>query len=388
LKRHKHIILLGILLGLLVLVEYHAPKEPDWKPSFKKYDKIPFGSYIVHELLDDAFPGSIIEDNRKSIYLGFYGIDFQNTSLIIITDNFEPGHASLSALFSFVEQGNKAFISAEVFEEEFCDSLKFKFRVYFSDKLIDDSIPYYFLNPYLKADSAYRIKSGPLNFYFNSLDTLRSSSIATLMEDKINFFRIPYGNGEFFIHNQPYTFTNYNYLLNNNAGYAFKVFSYLKNDRIIWDENYKPGQTTSSPLVYILEQESLKAAWYLLLGLGFIFMVFGAKRQQRMIPVISPPENSSLEFAKTLGNLYLSGKNHKDIAMKKYNYWLDFLRENYFIQIDNPDNPDIDRISEKTGVNVERIIRKKKVIDKSSYITQEQLLDFNQNIEEFHRKRI
>jgi hypothetical protein len=164
-----------------------------------------------------------------------------------------------------------------------------------------------------------------MNFYFDKVDTFFSQSIATIDKDKINFFRLPFGNGEFFIHNQPYAFTNYNLLFENNVDYVFKTFSYLKNDLIIWDENNKPGRNTATPLIYILEQDSLRAGYYLILAMAIIFMFFGAKRKQRIIPVVAPPENSSLEFAKTLGNLYLSSRNHKDMAKKKFNYWLLYL---------------------------------------------------------------
>jgi hypothetical protein len=386
-KKYIHIIILGILLALLVIVEYFAPKPIDWKPSFKKQDKIPYGAYITFDLLQDAFPKSKIEENYKSLYLKLNAKEFQNTTYISITDQFTPGHASLLALFSFVEKGNKAFIAAEAFENEFCDSLKLKINLFFKNELVGDSSPYYFANPYLKSDSAYWIKSPWMSSYFESIDTINSRAIATIDKDKLDFIKIPYGKGEFFIHNQPYAFTNYNLLFKNNAEYAFKTFSYLKNDIIIWDENYKPGRESSSPLAYILDQDSLKAAWYMILTLGLLFMIFGAKRTQRIIPVVTPPENSSLEFAKTLGNLYLSNRNHKDIAKKKYNYWLDFLRENYFIHIENPDELDVVKISEKTGVNVEKIMKIKKYIDNSGNIGADLLMKFNQLIEEFYRER-
>jgi hypothetical protein len=368
-------------------MEYMAPKPINWTPSFKNGDKIPFGSYIIFDLLKDAFPGSKIEENRKSIYLKFYGKDYRNTSYIVISDQFNPGHASLDALFSFVGQGNKAFISAEVFEGEFLDSLNLETKTYFTDDLAGDSIPNHFVNPNLGKDSIYWIKSPWASSYFESVDTIHSKAIAAIEKGKLNFIRIPYGKGEFFIHNQPYAFTNYNILFRNNPDYVFKTFAYLKNERIVWDENYKPGRRESSPLSYIMEKDALRAAWYMILSLALIFMVFGAKRTQRIIPVVAPPQNSSLEFAKTLANLYLSGQNHKDIAKKKYNYWIDFLRENYFIHIDNPEDPDVEKISEKTGVNVEKIVKIKKYIDNTVNIGADLLIKFNQLIEEFYRMR-
>ena len=111
--------------------------------------------------------------------------------------------------------------------------------MFFDELLKMDSLPYNFNNTFLKADSSYRIKSGWTNFYFNSIDTLNTKIIAAINDKKANYIKINYGLGDFFIHNQPFAFTNYNLLFKNNAEYAFKALSYLRNDIIYWDENYK-----------------------------------------------------------------------------------------------------------------------------------------------------
>ncbi|MDF1548214.1 MAG: hypothetical protein P1P88_10360 [Bacteroidales bacterium] len=389
-KKNKHIIILFVLFTLLVVFEYMAPKPPDWRPSFRQHDKIPYGSYIMYDLLPDIFPKSKIEKNEKSLYQTFTANEFSNTSYIVITNEFDPKSVTLEALLNFVSLCNKAFIASSVFGEKFMDTLNFTNRPFISNFIKGDSLPYNFLNRHLQSDSAYWIKSGFYNFYFDSVNYEQSKAIAILDTGKVNYFRQKFGMGEFFIHNQPYAFTNYNLLFENNADYAFKSLSYLDNANIIWDENFKPGKVSSSPLSYILSQEALRAAWYLILFLALVFLFFSSKRKQRIIPIIVPPENNSLEFAKTLGNLYLSGKNHKDIALKKYSYWLDFLREKYYIHIEPGEVPETGRIAEKTGVNeklIQRIISAAMLLKNSSAISSEQLLSFNQLVEKFHASR-
>lgn len=379
-----------VLFALLVIFEYMAPKPPDWRPSFKQHDKIPFGSYIMYDLLPDIFPKSKIVKNEKSIYQLFSSKKYSNTSYIIITNEFNPQNVTLRSLMEFVEKGNKVFIASNSFGKNFMDTLNFTNRLYFSTLEKGDSLPYNFKNKHLLRDSAYWLKSGFYNFYFDSVDNQQCKQIATIETEKINFFRQKYGAGEFFIHNQPYAFTNYNLLIENNAEYAFKSLSYINNNTVIWDEYFKPGKISSSPMSYILSQDALRAAWYVVLALGLIFMFFSSKRRQRAIPIITPPENSSLEFAKTLGNLYLSGKNHKDIALKKYHYWLDFLREKYYIHLEKDEEPDTEKISEKTGVKeelIKRIINAGNRLKNSTSVSQDQLLGFNQLTEKFHTVR-
>jgi len=390
LKKNKHIIILVSIFTLLVFFEYMAPKQPDWTPSFKRYDKIPYGSYVMFDLLPNIFPNSKIEKNDSSLYLKFKDETVSNTSYIIITQTFDPQRVSLESLLKFVEQGNKVFIAAEMFGTKFCDTLNMSSTMLYTETLSPDSIPYQFKNNFLQPKADYYFKGSWVNYYFDVLDTINCKSIASIDSDYINFFVVKFGMGELFIHNQPYAFTNYNILKRNNADYVFKAFSYIENPTIIWDDNYKPGQEASTPLRYILSQKALRAAWYTILGLSFVFLFFSSKRVQRVIPVVAPPENSSLEFAKTLGNLYMNSKNHKDIAKKKYNYWLDFLREEYYISIDNPEKLEAEKIAEKTGVKldvIKKIINQKKFIDGFKEIDQDSLLKFNAAIEAFHVSR-
>lgn len=390
LKKNKHIIILLVLFTGLVVFEYNAPKPVDWKPSFKSNDKIPFGSYIPYEMLESIFPDKEIRKNKRSIFQTLNNQNFQDASFIVVTERFEPQKVSLETLLDYVAEGNKAFVSATYFGKNFSDTIGFRSEFYFSDFERSDSLPYNFINKHLKGDNDYWIKSGFYNFHFDSVDVDKARAIATIDSGMVNYFRIPFGQGEFFLHNQPYAFTNYNMLIDNNAEYAYKVLSYLDNEVIIWDESFKPGVVSSTPLRYILSSESLSKSYYLILILAVFFLFFSSKRLQRKIPIIKRPENSSLEFAKTLGNLYLSGKNHKDIALKKYNYWIDFLREKYYINIDLGDEPDVVKISEKTGVKeelVEKIIKSNIYITKSASISSEQLLNFNKTIEKFHAVR-
>jgi hypothetical protein len=221
LKKNKHILILLALFIGLVIFEYTAPKPPDWKPSFKKGDKIPFGGYIMYELLEDIFPGSEIKKNEKSLFQSFHNQEFSKTSYLIITNEFEPDKVTLEELLLFVENGNKVFIAATSFGDKFRDTLNFTSQFYFSNFEKGDSLPYNFENKNLKIDSAYWIKSGYYNFYFDSLNSVNTRIIANLDSNRVNYFRQKFGKGEFFIHNQPFAFTNYNLLMEKQCGICF-----------------------------------------------------------------------------------------------------------------------------------------------------------------------
>ena len=80
---------------------------------------------------------------------------------------------------------------------------------------------------------------------------------------------------------------------------------------------------------YIFTQPALTWAYYLvLIGLLF-YALFAGKRTQRVIPVVEPPRNTSLEFAQTVGRLYFQQGDHDNLARKKIQYFLAGLRERY-----------------------------------------------------------
>ena len=155
----------------------------------------------------------------------------------------------------------------------------------------------------------------------------------------INFIRIPYGEGHFYIHNNPRVFTNFYLIDAHKLDYAEKALGHLREGTIYFDDfstvNYRNNNSgygfSDSPLQFILSQQSLRWAWYLLLILALLYLLFRAKRKQRVIPVLEPNTNTSLEFTKTIGNLYYQQKDHSKLAQQKMKLFLAHVRMHYRI---------------------------------------------------------
>ena len=388
----KKYILLAALLISLILFEFFAPKDPDWSYSFSKDDKAPFGAYITYDLLEDIFPDKEIASNELSLYNFTKPSKTNNYSYIISTSNFTIDKVNQNQLLSMANNGANIFISAMQFEESLGDTLGFSTEKFFSNTFSADSIPIRFKNPYLKSKNGYFIQKSVVNYYFSEFDTTTTMVLGTFGEENVNFIRVFFGNGTFYLHTQPIAFTNYNMLSKNNAEYVFKAFSYVNSDFIVWDEKYKPKRANAgSPLSYILKQNALRSAYYLILGLIVLFFFFNGKRKQRAIKIINPLSNSSLEFASTLGNLYLNNKNHKDILLKRYLYWIGFLREKYYLSVEKLGEKTPELIAEKTGVEIDcvsKILGLYKRANQQKTTSAEQLLAFNKQIEKFYKNRL
>ncbi|MHB8260569.1 MAG: hypothetical protein ACYDEC_09895 [Bacteroidia bacterium] len=62
---NKYYFILLVLFALLVWVEYNQPKPIDWRRTYTKQDKIPFGCNAIYRLLnEDIFKDKIDHQNQ------------------------------------------------------------------------------------------------------------------------------------------------------------------------------------------------------------------------------------------------------------------------------------------------------------------------------------
>ena len=67
---------------------------------------------------------------------------------------------------------------------------------------------------------------------------------------------------------------------------------------------------------------------------------------------MKPKRNNSLYYVETYGRLYYHRKDHKDIALKRFTYLLEFINSRYYIKTDNLDNKFFQILSDKTGTEL------------------------------------
>lgn len=386
-KKNKiYIILFVIILILFVLGELLIPKEVDWSLSFSEDDKIPFGCYILHKEYKEIVEKENFENNNLSLY-EFFDINHPlNSNFIFIDYSFQLSDIELDKILKYTKIGNDVFIAAANFSKNIQDSLSFNTKF---DYFVEDSIYLKFSNRKIN-ENHYIYKKAFDNNSFSKIDTLNTYVLGKNNSDKINFIKIKYGKGNFFINLEPLAFTNYNILKNNNYEYTFSALSYLKNKKTFWDEYYKPNKiVNSSPFVILLKNKSLKKAYYLALFGLFLYLLFMGKRQQRIIPVIQPLPNTSLEFTEIIARLYLHKKNHKDIALKRFKYLLEFLRTKFSLNISEVKTPEFVLIANRTNIkqdDLRKVFSIKDYIEKADSISEQMLFNFNSLIENIYKQ--
>lgn len=84
---------------------------------------------------------------------------------------------------------------------------------------------------------------------------------------------------------------------------------------------------------------------------AILFVIFNAKRRQRIIKIINPLQNTTLNFVKTVSNLYYETQDHKNLVDKKITYFLEHIRTTYNINTSVLDDVFVDKLTSKTGKN-------------------------------------
>lgn len=384
----KYFLPLAITLALLLVIELVRPHPINWNPSFSRDDKIPYGSFILYDVLPQLFPQQNVAPVDVTVYEALGQLDDSTGNYIFINTTFEPDKYDTEKLLDFASQGGSVFVSAEQIAGDFADTLGIETGYSFAS--VSDTVAFRLTNPALTARAQMRQYGATASF--NVFDTTAATVLGMDTEKNTNFIRMPFGNGTVYLHTMPILFTNYNILHKQNNSYVYEALSYLPVQRTLWDEYYKAGRTEiRHPLRYILNNPQLGWAWRVLLVAVILFMIFEAKRKQRVIPVVAPPANATLEFVTMVGRLYYQHGDLRNIADKKIIYFLEYVRTRLTVQTTNFNDEFIETVAARSGLDPEevrglvdtiRLVQSKRQIDES------ELALLNERIELFYSKSL
>ena len=379
----NYIALIVLLFGALVALEYFRPKPVDWSHTYTRKDKIPFGTYALYTLLPDIFPGEDVQEVREPIY-NLLQDSTLSGNYVFINSYFEADSVDTNALLDFVSRGNQVFIAAENISRFLTDTLQFETEVLESTS--PDSTGLYFTS-----QPKHKLYTYPKNNEPSYLIANQEAGHIALGRNKagyLNFMKVPFGKGWFYINAAPLAFTNYQLLTLKQSEYAATALSHLPAQAVYWDEYQKQGRTEDQSVFRVLmEYEPLTWAYYIALASMVMFLLFKSKRTQRIIPVVEPPRNTTLDFVKTIGSLYFNNGDHKNIAEKKIAYFLEHLRLHYHISTNTWDEELKDRIAHKSGADealVTNIFNLVSSIRESNSIGAQTLMMLNKYLEEFY----
>ncbi|WP_291727307.1 DUF4350 domain-containing protein [Bernardetia sp.] len=401
------VLILSLIPITFFVYVYMKSNHVEWSERYEIENKDPYNNYMILNLLKDYSPDNdfVVIDKLLTETLSEEEIDKKNipTSYVFIGRSPFLLDDEVDLLLKFVEKGNTAFFAAKSIPDTLSIRLNLEEQNYKQDYfyVYDSIISTNFIHSPLKKENDftfnYRIRNDSEKTYWNYFDDYNmeenSKSIERLgflyektteqhsnydthqyeendyesdeQEIYTNFIRVKYGKGYFYFHKNPVLFTNYYLIQADGKKYTERALSYLPEGNILWDErshDYKRGKQKyqkqsrrESPISYILSLESFAWAYYLLLVSAVLFIIFRGKRMQRIIPILRKEENTTLEFTKTVGQLYYLQQDHKRLVQLKIRLFFDFIRTHYHLNTQHIDEDFRKKLSERSDISREFI---------------------------------
>lgn len=387
------------LLLLSVLAGCRGDFPVNWTRTFDSSHTIPYGTYVLRKELPEIFQGVNIEDikiNTGRYFDEFYD-DYDSYLYVFINDGPHYSRETWNKIFDFVQYGGAALVAMHEFDSLFYEKLQIK-----TAEIDTVRLPEAVSISINKSDYSekYIFEKGVGTTYFSEFDAEYTDVLGYVEfkgEQQPDFIKVYHGSGYFLLHSEPIAFTNYHLLKKNLYHYVLDVLSYVEPKDIIWD-NYRihPREQHDdgsggffSALNFIMKNESLKWAFFLLLGLGLSYLIFNSKRRQRAVPIVLPYSNHTLDFAKTLSELYRYNPDHTAITKYKINYFQEQIRINYQLTIKDSEENFAQLLSSKSGVDrnfCRRLINKMLYFKSKSYLDKEDFIKLQSLIETFNQK--
>jgi hypothetical protein len=139
---------------------------------------------------------------------------------------------------------------------------------------------------------------------------------------------------------------------------------------------------------WLSKQPALAEAMWLLLILMLIIYLFESKRKQRIIPVIQPLTNASVDFVKTIGRLYFQRRDNKNLAQKMTVHFQDHVRSKYGIRLSLNDPEFEKRLAWKTGYEpkaLNELLYYMNMLQDEPEVSENGLLELNRKLEHFYK---
>jgi hypothetical protein len=408
LKKFLPYVIAIVIVFLFVWLVYSTKKNSrvfDDRISFNKRDKIPYGMYVAYNSLPHIFPEASVSVNRKEPAQWDSLNSFSDKqTLIIIAPVFRADEFEMKRIVNFVRNGNSAFISTAMVSNDVQNILHSEIPDVFdvNDNLAlndnEDSFSVSLTEPPFSKKDEYGCPGKRFESYFSKYD----SNISTVFGNGIyilpDFIQLKAGKGSLYFHLTPLAFSNYFLLYGKNINYYNKVLSLLPRDtkKVVWDEYFlykrysgsNNNNGSKSILSALMSQRSFRAALWLLIILLLVFIFQEMRRKQRIIPIVSRPENDSIEFVKTIGRLYHEKRDNKNLGHKMAAFFLEHIRGRYKLSTIILDEEFIVSLQRKTAQpenNIRKIISFINNIDGAETIDDEKLAEFHKELEEFYK---
>ena len=103
----------------------------------------------------------------------------------------------------------------------------------------------------------------------------------------------------------------------------------------------------------MLNNKALKWAYYVMLIGVLFYVIFESKRKQRAIPIVKPLRNQTIDFTRTIANMYYEKGKHKEMVNHKTNHLLEYIRVHFHLQTAHLDETFMEHLAARSNNSLE-----------------------------------
>lgn len=391
---------------ILCCMAFASCKEKNGLPSltetYSYKDSKPFGGSIAYRMMRRFYPDRVPDHSTAPFFKTKLNLLRDSGSMYVcISKHFLVEEDDVSSILNYVYDGNTFFLSSSDIDTAFLSQLYCSAR---QTRTWGDPGPRFYQQTQVKLiEDAYDTNDS-FGYYYqpfvNSFDSLNDTYARILgynAQGEPNCIVFFWGRGKMILHTDPRAFSNYFLLSGTNYRYMLQLFQLMgpEPDQLVWDHYYYKRNRRSnnkdfSTLSEIFKYPPLQYAFWIILGAGLLYILFGLKRRQRIIEQRKANTNSSVAFTEIVSRLYWQKRDHKNISDKMITYFNEFIRQHYFIPVQTDQSAYIGILSGKSGVpyeQVEILVRTIQSVKQQEQVSDFELLTLHEQIQQFHKIR-
>ena len=409
-----------LLVGLLTLFFYQSSTSYRWDENYQAGRKDPYSTHVIARLLEDRAGADAFHILTDSLTLP--KAKPTSANYVFIGEGLWLDSLEIDRLLAFIRQGNTAFVSSLTLPEGFVNAVAearacppWNDYPGLTDTLMIVGLyePAWTVQDDILLQFRYRDDFRPYRWRYIDPFTgcAKDDEVALLGymgTDMPNFVRLPLGEGRLILHSTPLAFSNLTLLDEEAVAYAERAFSHLAEGPIYWDEWTKVTESVArsrnseafspperrlsdqSPLQYILRQPALSWAWYMLLALGLLHLLFKTRRRQRIQPLPRANTNTSLEFLDTISRLYFLQKDHRKLALLQTRLFRAWVHQHYDLPGHQFDEAFVEELAARAKWPREKLrelLEQFRQIEGARQIKEKTLMAYHRKLEALYRLR-
>lgn len=334
-NRTKFIIGIVLLLLVMFAIEYRFPRKFEWQPTFSHTDPQPFGCLVFDSVMTASMPQGYSVQKRSLWQMRHDSVFATPQSLLIVTTE-GVDIPDINTILQLVADGHTVMVATSDLYL-WCDTLAidWQWNSTFSLNGISGRQAEKGLLTWAPQTDAYAGHPMSVHLYSRMVertlelnDSVDCYPLVEYEEDTYTDGKrpvaavFPRGKGELILVSAPLLFTNYMTVCGDGKTLVARLMQRLSHHPVVRTESYMSAtaQEESSPFYVLLRQPPLRWALYLTMLAVVLFCFFTARRRQRVIPIVTKPQNRNLEFVRLIGTLYWQQHDNAGLLSKKLTY--------------------------------------------------------------------